>query len=566
MTDDERYAAIRARDARFDGMFFTCVRSTGIFCRPSCPARTPSRAGVEFVPSAAAAVAEGYRACKRCGPTAPPGSPDADAAGSLAGRALRLIDAGALDEEGSVPALARRLAVSERTLHRALVARTGAGALAHARIRRARRAHELVTGSDLPLATVAHASGFGSERQFHDTFDRMFGHAPSVVRERSRASRPQARPGARSGAAGSEPAGSAAPGRRVPEPDVGAVLMARLALRGPFDGAGLASWFAHRAVPGVEEVDGRLWTRALRLRHGPAVVQVELGAAGPLPLTLRLADLRDHAPAIAMVRHLLDLDADPVGIDEGLATALPQLSALVAARPGVRLPGSPSLQEALLWAITGQQITTDQARVLLTEATDLLEEELPVGLRTGTVRRLPVVPSAAAATAEQWFRGPRARLRTLTTAVSAVDPRASTGAAGPAAPGAGAADGRAPSTTPGPWPPMDEALPLTDLRERLLALPGVGPWTADYVLLRGLRAVDVAPARDAALLAAARDLGLAEDHAALQSALRAASPWRSYAALHLWHHQASLRRGAVRPDARTPAPIPSPDAPEGHLR
>ncbi|MGP9537735.1 Ada metal-binding domain-containing protein [Brachybacterium sp. AOP43-C2-M15] len=177
MTDDERYAAIRARDTRFDGMFFTCVRSTGIFCRPSCPARTPQRGGVEFVPSAAAALAAGYRACKRCGPTAPPGSPDDDPAGSLAGRALRLIDEGALDE-GTVPALSARLAVSERTLHRALVQVTGAGALAHARMRRARRAHELVVGSTQPLAQVAHAAGFGSERQFHETFSQIFGHAP----------------------------------------------------------------------------------------------------------------------------------------------------------------------------------------------------------------------------------------------------------------------------------------------------------------------------------------------------------------------------------------------------
>ncbi|WP_114856420.1 Ada metal-binding domain-containing protein [Brachybacterium sp. YJGR34] len=515
MTDDERYAAIRARDSRFDGMFFTGVRSTGIFCRPSCPARTPQRSGVVFLPSAAAAAAAGFRACKRCGPTAPPGSPDDDPRGSLAGRALRLIDAGALDGEGTVPALAERLAVSERTLHRALVTSTGAGALAHARIRRARRAHELVLGTSLPLATVAYAAGFGSERQFHDTFTHLFGHAPSVVRERRAAGAPEVEEG-------------------------GAVVTAQLAVRRPVDGAGLAAWFAHRAVPGVEEVDGLTWRRAVRLPHGPGVLEVDLGAPAPrpLPLTARLADLRDHAAAVSLTRRLLDLDADPVGIDEGLAGAVPALAPLITGRPGVRLPGSASLAEALLWAITGQQITTAQAREQITRATDLLGDPLPEGLHRGGVHRLPVDPGVAAEHVEDWFRGPAARRETLRGAVAEV-----------------LAEG------------LDASLPVDELRGRLLALRGVGPWTADYVLLRGVRAIDVAPARDAALLGAARDLGLAEDHAGLLSALDAASPWRSYAALHLWHHQAA-RRGGRRPPSPAPVVAPAPaEAPrplEGH--
>ncbi|MFC0676162.1 bifunctional transcriptional activator/DNA repair enzyme AdaA, partial [Brachybacterium hainanense] len=395
MTDDERYAAIRSRDTRFDGMFFTCVRSTGIFCRPSCPARTPGRTGVEFLPSAAAAVAAGYRACKRCGPTAPPGSHDDDPAGSLADRALRLIEEGALDDEGSVPRLAAVLAVSERSLHRALVARTGAGALAHARIRRARRAHELVTGTVLPLSQVAHAAGFGSERQFHETFAQIYGHAPSTVRERSAAPRT---------------GDGADPGE----------LTARLAVRLPFDGTGLARWFGARAIPGVEEVDGAVWTRAVRLAHGPGVVRVDLGArTGPLLLRLRLADLRDYAAAVGLVRRLLDLDADPEGIDAGLVAAQPAFAPLVAARPGVRIPGTPSLREALLWAITGQQITTVQARDQLARATDLHEEPLPPELVTGSVRRLPLRPAQAAASAEDWFRGPRARRAALVGALAA---------------------------------------------------------------------------------------------------------------------------------------------------
>src|SRR5699024_8371350 len=206
MTDDERYAAIRARDARFDGMFFTCVRSTGIFCRPSCPSRTPGRDRVEFVPSAAAAVENGYRACKRCGPLTPPGTADDDPAGALALRALELIHGGALDAgpDGGTPVstLARTLHVTERTLHRALVARTGTGAVAHARMARARRAHELLRSTSWPMAEVAAAAGFGSERQLHETVRRIFGRAP----RRSASSPPRV------------PAPRTAPARRRPTP------------------------------------------------------------------------------------------------------------------------------------------------------------------------------------------------------------------------------------------------------------------------------------------------------------------------------------------------------------
>ena len=499
MTDEERYAAIRARDSRFDGMFFTCVRSTGIFCRPSCPARTPHRQGVEFVPSAAAAVAEGYRACKRCGPAAPPGSLDNYPAGSLSDRALRLIDEGALDHGGTVPALAERLAVSERSLHRALVAATGTGALAHARMRRARRAHELVATSPLPLGTIAHAAGFGSERQFHETFTRIYGHSPSVVRERLR----RGPAGERSLAEDAAPSLADA-----------AVLTAQLAVRRPFHGQGLATWFANRAVPGVEHVEGLRWSRAVHLPHGPGVLHVDLGVEhGPLPLTVHLADLRDYAAAVALARRLLDLDADPLGIDEGLAAAMPALAPLIAERPGVRIPGTPSLDEALLWAIVGQQITTARARALITGATDLAGAELPAPLRTEHIHRLSITPADAAARADEWFRGPGARRRTL--AVVLADP-------------------------------PEDHLPVPELREQLMARSGIGPWTADYALLRGVRAIDVAPSRDVALLASARALGLAEDFAALDTALTAASPWRSYAVMHLWHH-----RDDLPPDQRT---------------
>lgn len=497
LTDDQRYAAISARDARFDGVFFTCVRSTGIFCLPSCPSRTPRRDRVEFAPSAAAAVERGYRACKRCGPLAPPGTAADDAAGSLCARALELIGAGALDAgpEGRahVADLAERLHVTERTLHRTLVARTGSGAVAHARMFRARRAHDLLTSTAWSIADIAASAGFGSERQLHETVRRIYGSAPTAIRERTAS--------ARASRLSSEEAPRAGSG------DV-AVVHAQLAVRRPFHGAGLARWFAGRAITGVEQVEDLRWSRAVQLPHAPAVLEVDLGATdGPLPFTARLGDLRDVAAAVSLARRMLDLDADPVGIDAGLRSAMPVLAPLLDARPGTRVPGTPSLDEALLWALVGQQISTARARTLLTEATDLAGVALPEALRTEHVHRLPVSPAVAGARAEEWFRGPGARRLTLSAVLA---------------------------------DPPDPHLPLPELRTQLLARRGIGPWTADYALLRGARAIDVAPARDVALLAAARDLGIAEDFPTLESALEVASPWRSYAVMHLWHHRGSL--------------------------
>ena len=509
LTDDQRYAAITARDARFDGVFFTCVRSTGIFCQPSCPSRTPRRDGVEFVPSAAAAVERGFRACKRCGPLAPPaadGTSTSDPTGALVRRALELIRTGALDPGPDGPVhvadLAARLHVTERTLHRALTSRTGAGAVSHARMARSRRAHALLRSTNWPLADVAAAAGFGSERQLHETVTRIYGRSPSELRGASA-------PASRSLPGRSRSAGGERPGHGAS--DV-AVVRAELAVRRPFDGEGLATWFAARAIDGVEHVEALQWTRAVALPHGPGVLEVDLGArAGPLPATLHLTDLRDYAAAVALARRMLDLDADPIGIDAGLARAVPALVPLVRARPGIRLPGTPSLAEALLWAIVGQQVTTERARALIGVATDLggapLPTSLATGLRTAQVHRLAIDPAEAGARAEEWFRGPAARRRALVGAMAELP---------------------------------DPHRPVAELREALLSLPGVGPWTADYALLRGVRAIDAAPPRDVALLAVARALGLTEDFTGLDAVLRGASPWRSYAAMHLWHHRDTL--------------------------
>lgn len=311
-----------------------------------------------------------------------------------------------------------------------------------------------------------------------------------------------------------------------PAPSLLAPCPLRLTVQGPADLPGLASWFASRAVPGVESVVGTAWSRALRLPNGPAILSADLATVGTdtdtIVVTAELSDAADEPAAAHMARRLLDLDADPAR-DAELAAAMPELSSLIAARPGMRIPGTPSLAEALLWAITGQQISASQARDQIERATDLLAQPLPRPAETPTpsttahrLWRLPVDPCLAAERADDWFRGPGARRRCLQQAV----------------PAAAAL----------------EPAPIPELRRTLLALPGIGPWTADYALLRGAGAVDVAPARDAALLQAARGLGIAEDHPTLSAWLDCAAPWRSLAVMHLWHHAAALR--PPQPSAR----------------
>ncbi|WP_259558720.1 DNA-3-methyladenine glycosylase family protein [Brachybacterium sillae] len=299
-----------------------------------------------------------------------------------------------------------------------------------------------------------------------------------------------------------------------------------LAVHEPFDGAGLATWFAARAVPGVEAVIGGAWTRAVALRHGAAVLHADLTAPrrpGRLDVRLGLEDPRDREEAVALTRHLLDLDAEPQTVDAHLARTIPALAGSVADRPGVRVPGTPSLVEALLWAIVGQQITVAHTLDQMTRATDAVAAPLPPRLQRDGVTRLPADP-VAAATAPEWYRGPEARRRALRALAQAA----------PEITEAAAATRRA---LAGPAPASGSDA-VARLRTRLLALPGVGPWTADYALIRGLRCSDLVPAGDVALLAGARRLGLLgpEDPlTALLPALAPAAPWRTHAVMHLWH-------------------------------
>jgi AraC family transcriptional regulator of adaptative response / DNA-3-methyladenine glycosylase II len=378
--DFERcYRAVDSRDGRFDGWFYTAVTSTGIYCRPSCPAVTPKPENVRFYPSAAAAQRAGFRACRRCRPDAAPGSPEWDVRADVVGRAMRLISDGVVDRDG-VPGLASRLGYTERHLHRMLMAELGAGPLALARAQRAQTARILIETTDLGLAEIAFAAGFGSVRQFNDTIREVFGSAPSALRKPNR--------------------GTAASG--APEP--GAIHL-RLAYRPPLHAESLLEFLALRAVPGVEEADATTYRRGLRLPHGTATVELT-PTPGYVAARLRLSDVRDLSPAVARCRRLLDLDADPVAVDAALAED-EALAPVVAKEPGVRVPRSVDSFEMAVRAIVGQQISVSAARKVLTRLVPAGEQLFPG-------------PREVLALPDEAFRMPAARRATIRALASAV--------------------------------------------------------------------------------------------------------------------------------------------------
>ncbi len=469
---DRCYRAVESKDARFDGWFFTCVRTTGIYCRPSCPARTPFRRNVEFLPTAAAAQRAGYRACKRCRPDASPGSPEWDPRGDVVARAMRLVADGVVDREG-VRGLATRLAYSERQLHRLLVTELGAGALALARAQRAQSARVLIETTDLRFADVAFASGFASIRQFNDTIREVFAATPGEMR------------------------------RRVGTTTEAGSITVRLAARRPFDHAGLLGFLATRAVPGIEAVDDAGYSRSLALPHGLAVLTLTPGPHG-VTGTFRLDDLRDLTAAVARTRRLLDLDADPVAVDRSLARD-PVLRPLVRRRPGLRVPGHPDGFELLVRAVVGQQVSVAGARTVVARLVERAGK--PLDAPAGAVTH--VFPTAAAlATLDPTdLPMPRTRAATLRGVAAAVADGALT---------------------------IDPGADREALRRRLVARPGIGPWTAEYVLMRAVGDPDAFLASDLGVRRALEAHGLDGRPRAAAARAEAWRPWRAYANVHLW--------------------------------
>ena len=372
----ERYRAMQARDARFDGQFITGVHSTGIYCRPSCPAVAPKPSNVSFYLTAAAAHEAGLRACKRCLPDAVPGSPEWDLRDDLAARAMRLIADGVVEREG-VPGLAARLGYTPRHLTRVLTAELGAGPLALSRAHRAQTARALLTSTTLPAADVAFASGFGSIRQFNDTIRAVYERSPLELRMagrlRDRGTRAHSPAGEQRGSVPSDTREAGA------ERHAGVVRL-RLPARAPFDAAGVFAWLATRALDGVEQAGPLHYARTLRLPGGPALVRFQAGgdaAAPSIDVEARLASLADLPPLVARVRRLFDLDADAVAIDSALA-ADPRLAASVAAVPGIRLPGCLDPHELVFRALVGQQVSVKAARTALARLAADLGEHIAV--------------------------------------------------------------------------------------------------------------------------------------------------------------------------------------------
>jgi AraC family transcriptional regulator, regulatory protein of adaptative response / DNA-3-methyladenine glycosylase II len=459
--DHERcYRAVASRDSRFDGLFVTAVTSTGIYCRPSCPAQTPKRENVRFYPGATAAVAAGFRACRRCRPEAAPGSRDWDLRADLAARALRAIAAGAVDDERGVPALARSLHVSERHLHRVLVAEVGAGPLALARTRRAQTARLLLDATDLPMSQIAFAAGFSSVRQFNDTIREHFGAAPRELR------------------------------RRV-QPDVAGtgLLTLRLAHRSPYAAAELLDWQRLHLVPGVEEIAAGAYRRVL---PSGAVVSLTIGADAT-QLSTRVDNVRTLTDTVTRCRRLLDADADPLAVDATLAED-PELAPLVAGRPGLRVPGVADGFELVVRTVLGQQVSVKAAHTFGQRLVETYGKPLdaPDG---GLTTRFPTSQTLAAASYDGiGLTGSRIRtLRAVSVAVASGELI------------------------------LDGSADRDETRAKLLALPGIGAWTVEYVAMRGLGDPDAFPASD--LVLRRRIAGLDPDRW---------RPWRAYAAMHLW--------------------------------
>ncbi|WP_101783789.1 DNA-3-methyladenine glycosylase 2 family protein [Nonomuraea indica] len=496
---DSCYRAVSARDARFDGRFYTAVTTTRIYCRPICPARTPASRNVRFYRHAASAEAAGFRPCKRCRPELSPGDPGWDLRGDLIGRALRLIDDGAADDHG-VSGLAARLHITERHLHRLFVAELGVGPLAVARTKRLLLAKQLLTETALPVTDVAFAAGFGSVRQFNAAMRETYGFTPSELRATAGgpARRPAAShsPVARATPAGSSPAGPGAGAGTASLPVL--PLRLRLHRREPYDAEAVFAFLASRAVPGLEVADRASYSRAV-----PGGTVTLTPQAGHIALDVAVDDTRQLARVVARCRRLLDLDADPAAIADALGQT--SLAPLVEARPGLRVPGTFDGFELAVRAVVGQQISVAGARTLLGR----------IVARAGRPLVPPPPPLCSGPAPTRLFPGPAELLEADLQGLGLTSRRVAT------------LEELAARTTDGRLD-LDGGQDPAEVVTELVDIPGIGPWTASYIALRALRDPDAWPTGDLVLTKRMAALGIPDDH------IERWRPWRAYAALHLW--------------------------------
>jgi AraC family transcriptional regulator of adaptative response / DNA-3-methyladenine glycosylase II len=469
--EDRCYDALVSRDRRFDGQFIAAITSTGIYCRPSCPAPVrPKKQNVRIFATAAAAQQAGFRSCKRCRPDAAPGSPEWDLRGDLVGRAMRMIERGEVDRVG-VGGVAAQLFISERHLNRIVNDALGASPVALARAQRANLARVLLETTTMPVTDTAFAAGFSSVRQFNDTMRAVYDRTPSEIRKARKTS------------------------SSMPKLESNVELRLWLPAREPIDHSWMFGFLADHGLPGISSGTDSSFERTLRLSGGNGHVQVvadKLDHAG-VWATFTLEHISDLSDAIARVRRLFDLDADPHHIDETLGTD-PVVGPLRRQRPGIRVPGSVDGFEAAIGAIVGQQISVAGARTMLGRIVTAANHDVEEGSRA-----LFPSPDELAELNLATIGLTNARQRTIRSLTDAVR-----------------SDGLV----------LDMGVDRAETRAQLLALPGIGPWTTDVIAMRALGDTDVMLASDLIVKRRLDALAITNtDHLA---------PWRSYAACTLW--------------------------------
>ncbi|MFT3928507.1 MAG: AlkA N-terminal domain-containing protein [Myxococcales bacterium] len=488
------YRVLLARDRRYDGRFFTCVTSTGIYCRPICPARTPKLENCVFVTSAAAAQEAGYRPCLRCRPERSPDIVGTWGSSATVSRALKLIERGALDGD-DCEALAARLGVGARQLRRLFHQHVGASPISVAQTRRVLLAKQLIHDSSLSMTQVASASGFSSLRRFNETFRALYGRPPSALRRRS-----------------------------VPARDTNSSLELFLPYRPPYDFPHLLAFLQARAITGVEQVVEGRYERVIDVAGRPGALAVSNCAErSALRVRVHLPDLAALPSVVARVRHLFDLGSDPRVIARELGRD-PLLAPLVATRPGLRVPGAWDAFEVAVRGIIGQQITVRAATKLLGELVANLGSPLARGpWEPGLSHAFPSPERFELAKLER-LGMPRARAAALhgvaRTLLSEPDL-------------------------------FEVGRSLEETVARLVQLPGIGEWTAQYIAMRALGQSDALPVGDIGLLRALAQDGVRPTPKVLLARAEAWRPWRSYAVLHLWTEEAA--RAASKPPSAQPA-------------
>lgn len=484
MDQEHMYRAIQSKDSRFDGWFYTAVITTGIYCRPSCPAITPKRSNVRFYPTAAAAQQAGFRACKRCRPDAAPGSPEWNIRSDLVARAMRLIADGVIERDG-VRGLASHLGYSERHLNRQMVDELGVGPLAISRAQRSQTARILIETTRVPMSEIAFASGFSSVRQFNDTIREVFAVTPTKLRDSSAINRTTAAPG---------------------------YITLRLPYRPPISLQSLFTFLADRAVEGVETGSAMHFMRTLSLPHGTAVIEWREVAEPWIQCQLHLSDLRDMAAAVQRSRRLLDLDADPQAI-ESLLKQDPVMGKLVKRSPGLRVPGHFDGAELAVRAVLGQQVSVTAARRHAQQLTQRFGKPLtqPYGELTHTFPKPEVIAEAP----DEDLCMPASRRKALRRLASEL------------------ADGSL---------CLDAGTDRDEASARLLMIPGIGPWTVAYIRMRALSDPDVFMPTDLGIKHAFQALDLPNDPKAAAMIAERWRPWRSYALQYLWKQLAPLAR------------------------